>query len=102
MNWLLIVRLILLLLPSVGFAEPSGLGEVANNLLEPVSILSDFVGSASIIIGASFVFASFIRYMQHRVNPLAFPISTIVILFILGVLLMLVPMAYKLAADVTP
>ncbi len=95
----------LLLLPSIAIAAYSsgqGVGQVAANILEPVTILSDFVGNASIIIGATSLFAAFLRYMQHRINPLASPISTVIVLLIIGIVLILLPLAYKLTDNGIP
>lgn len=72
-----------------------GIGHMAEGLLEPANVLSDFMSTASLILGASFIFASFSRYMQHRKNPLAFPISTVIMLLILGVMLVCLPIAVK-------
>jgi hypothetical protein len=73
-----------------------GLAGVANNLMEPVSILANFIGSMSIVIGLSFLLATILKYLQHRVNPMAVPISTVVLLLIMGVLLVGIPFLYKL------
>lgn len=83
--------------PGVVFAL--SLGSIAENLLEPVSILADFVNGASLIIGVCLLFASFFRYMRHRVNPLAAPISTVVVLLILGIVLLFLPLAYELTGS---
>lgn len=84
-----------------------GIGGVANNLMEPVTILANFIGTIAIIIGISFLFAAFVKYMQHRVNPLAVPISTVVLLLVMGICLLLIPFLYKLttsgfALSITP
>lgn len=89
----------LLLLPNVlfaAFSAPTGAGAVAGNLMEPVEIVSAFVSTASIILGGSFLFASVIKYSQHRINPLAVPISTVVFLVVAGIVLVVLPLAYKL------
>jgi choline-glycine betaine transporter len=73
-----------------------GMGRVADDLMDPVSVFSDFTSTISIMIGACFLFASVIKYMQHRVNPLAVPISNVVMLVIMAIVLILLPLAYKL------
>ena len=85
--------------PSIllGAEEPSsGIGDVAANLLQPVNILADFIGSASIIIGVTLLFGAILKYLQYRINPLASPISTVILLLILGLMLILLPFAYML------
>jgi choline-glycine betaine transporter len=77
----------------------TGLGAVANNLLEPITIFSSFVSTAATVIGLSFLFAAGVKYMQHRVNPLAIPLSTVVVLVVMGAILVLLPYVYLLTAS---
>lgn len=73
--------------------KPLGLGEVANNLMEPVGLFSDFIFSGCFIIGTGFVFASIVKYIEHRRSPLMVPISTVIFLLIAGIILILLPFA---------
>jgi len=97
----LIILLTCLLVPSMAFShttkKAAGFGYMAENIMEPVSIVSDFVASASLVIGVTFLFGAFFRYMQHRVNPLAIPLSSSMVLFFLGIFLLALPYAYKLS-----
>lgn len=90
--------------PSLVFADdgPAGIGAVATNLMGPVSFLSDIINTGAVATGTAFIFGSVIKYMQYRNNPLAVPISTPVFLLIMGIVLVLLPLAYKLAYDVPP
>jgi hypothetical protein len=72
-------------------ARVVGFGAVAQNVMEPVTLLSQFVSAACYLIGGSFLFASIIKYIEHRRSPLMVPISTVVFLFIGGLLLVLLP-----------
>jgi hypothetical protein len=102
----IILILVLFVLPTLAFAEYRvhgiGAGKVADNLMEPVSILANFIGSMSIVIGISCLLAGFLKYMQHRVNPLVAPISTVVVLVIMGIVLLCIPLAYKLTEGGVP
>lgn len=71
--------------------EGLGFGKVMTNMLSPVSVLSDFINTACFAIGGSFLFASVIKYIEHRRSPLMVPISTVIFLFFMGVLLILLP-----------
>jgi hypothetical protein len=83
----------LCLLPIAAWAESNpGLGGVAQNLMEPVGFFSDFIQSGCFLIGGSFVFASIIKYFEHRRSPLMVPISTVVFLLIAGIILILLPL----------
>ncbi len=82
--------------------EVLGLGQVANNILEPVTVASNFLAGAAIVIGMTCIFSAFLRYMQHRVNPLAQPISTVILLLVLGFFLLVLPLVYKLTESGIP
>lgn len=80
-------------IPSLGVAqEDFGLGRLADTLMGPVVVMSDFIVTGSLLIGTVFLFASLIRYVEHRRNPLMVPISTVIFLLIAGQVLILLPM----------
>jgi RsiW-degrading membrane proteinase PrsW (M82 family) len=88
------------LLPAMVFGAPQpkapGLGDVANSLMDPVTIVANFIGTISMILGFCFLFATIVKYGEYRRNSYQTPVSTVIILFILGILLLLIPLAYKL------
>ena len=86
--------LLILFLPATIFAadQPYGLGAVADNLMEPVGLMADFVHSACFLLGFSFLFASVVKYFEHRRSPLMVPISTVIFLLISGIVLILLPL----------
>lgn len=86
------------LFPSLSWAKASA-GAFAGDVLGPVLIVADFVGTASLIIGGSLLFGSLIRYRQYKVNPLAHPISTVVTLFLIGILLLILPFSAMVVGD---
>lgn len=89
-----LIILSILLLPLFAFAEesaPYAIGQVAENLLQPVDLMADFVHSACFLIGFSFLFATVVKYFEHRRSPLMVPISTVVFLLIAGIALILLP-----------
>ena len=92
-----ILATVLCLISTVALAKKqAGIGLVAINMMEPVSLMSDFVNSACFIIGGSFLFATIIKYIEHRRSPLMVPISTVVFLLIAGIVLVLLPFVYML------
>ncbi len=99
---ILLFILLSLLIPSIAIASASSLGEIAENLMEPVTIVSDFIGTASIIVGICSLFGAFLRYMQHRVNPMVAPISTIFLLIAMGLALIGLPFIYLLVEGGIP
>lgn len=84
--------LILFVIISVNcVAADVGLGGVATNILEPVTLFGNFVDSACFILGGAFIFASLIKYIEHKRSPLMVPISTVVFLIIAGLILIALP-----------
>lgn len=83
-------------------AQPLGIGTVAQNMMEPVTLFSDFISSACLLIGSSFLFASIIKYFEHRRTPLMVPMSTVVFLFIAGLVLIALPFASYLTTSGVP
>lgn len=82
----------LCLVPVLAYADQRlGIGEVAQNLMEPVTLFSDFINSGCLVIGGAFIFASIIKYFEHRRSPLMIPISTVIFLLIAGIVLILLP-----------
>ena len=99
----LILRLLIFLMPCTAMADRTeSIGEVAGQLMEPVTILSDFIGNGSIVVGVMSLFGALMRYMQYRVNPLASPISTVIVLFVLGIVLVCLPFTYLLTGAGIP
>ena len=78
------------------------MGGVAQNVMVPVSVASDFVSTGCFVIGGSFLFAAIIKYIEHRRSPLMVPISTVIFLFVAGILLILLPLAYKVTDSGIP
>ena len=96
--------LFLLLLPALAISsdEITGIGKMAENILLPINIVSDFLCTASIIVGCCALFGAAMKYLQYRVNPLIAPLSTIIILLIVGVMLLCLPFVYKLTENGIP
>ena len=82
----------LLLFPGILFARAgTGIGGVAGNMMEPVNLFSDFIDTGCLVIGIGFLFASIIKYVEHRRSPLMVPISTVIFLLIAGAILVCLP-----------
>jgi hypothetical protein len=91
----------LFLTPVLAYAD-SSLGGLASNLMSPVGVFSGFISSACLLIGGAFVFASLIKYFEHRRQPLMVPISTVVFLLIAGLVLILLPLIYHWTQNGVP
>jgi hypothetical protein len=92
----LIICILLFFLPYVALGAGEGVGGFAGQLMEPTHILLQFVKIASFFIGLASLFAALIFYMQHRENPAAHPWSTIILLFIIGIVLICLPYVDKI------
>jgi len=78
------------------------LGEVARNITEPLEAVSGFVSVGCLIVGVACLFASLVKYFEHRKSPLAVPISTVVWILIIGLLLLIIPFAYLITDNGIP
>jgi hypothetical protein len=98
-----LIAILMLLLPCTAIAKHiPGIGGAAGELLAPTGVLADFFSDGSIILGVISIFGAFVRYMQHRVNPLAVPISNVIVLLVLGILLVCLPFTYVLLGAKAP
>lgn len=71
--------------------RPEGIGKVANTMMDPVTLFSDMVYTGCLVIGASFLFAAIVKYVEHKRSPLMVPMSTVVFLVIAGLVLLILP-----------
>lgn len=95
------IRLLLLFLLyptlAIGYKNRDvGIGGMANNLMDPVGIVTEFVVNGSIIIGVCFLFSAFLRYTRYRMNPLESPLSTVMVFILIGLILIGLPFVRKL------
>ena len=101
MNLKFLIAIIFTILPLAANAVV-GIGGVAENILSPVSVASGFVSTACIIVGVACLFASVIKYFEHRKSPLYVPISTVIWLVIIGLALVALPFAYLITENGIP
>lgn len=87
---------------SASVLASNGIGGMATNMMGSVNLVSDFVYSACVVIGGSFLFAAIIKYFEHRRSPLMVPISTVVFLVIAGILLLLLPLLSWIYSEAVP
>lgn len=72
-------------------AVAKSLGEMANNIFEPLMIATDLLYLTCFIVGLGFVAASIIKIFERRSNPLGVRISQIVFLFCAGFFMLVMP-----------
>lgn len=77
--------------------KSAGIGQVAENMMAPVDLFESFVRTGCFVIGGSFIFASIIKYIEHKRSPLMVPLSTVIFLFLAGLFLLFLPFVYMLA-----
>lgn len=90
--------LILLGFPILAGATAS-IGEAARNVLTPTEILTKLVLVACYIIGTGFIFAALAQYRIHRQSPKLVPLTTPILLLILGIVCVLIPYSTKLFGE---
>lgn len=90
------VTLLLSCLPGITLAQfahkRQGVGGVANHVMSPVVLFSDMIYTGCLVIGVSFLFASIIKYREHKRSPLMVPMGTVVFLLVAGIVLLLFPL----------
>ena len=98
-----LVWLLIFFISQAAFALNSlSFGKVADNVTGPIEVVSGFVSIGCLIVGISCLFASIVKYFEHRRSPLAVPISTVVWLLIIGILLLVLPFAYMITENGIP
>lgn len=103
LDFFLKVIMVLSSTPTLALAAKGvGLGRVASNLMDPVSVISDFVHSGCLLIGGSFLFASIVKYAEHKKSPTMVPISTVIFLLIAGLVLVSLPLVSYVTSNGVP
>ncbi len=96
------VWLSLLWVSQIAFASDVGIGAVAGNITEPIEVVSGFVSIGCLMVGAACLFATVVKYFEHRRSPTRVTISTVIWLFIIGLLLLILPFAYMITENGIP
>ncbi len=85
---------------SVAYADTvpgQSLGQISNNMLEPIGVFTHIMYSILYIVGGAFIAGSVIQYKAYRDNPLQTPISRPIALLILGLVLVAIPFITQLS-----
>lgn len=90
MNRLLLIICILLSTIYSCNLTAQGIGDVATNIYQPVSIIINLVKAVSIICGSGLVLGGVLRYFDYRRNPVAVRPSMVIFMFIFGGALIIV------------
>jgi hypothetical protein len=67
-----------------------GIGEVAANIYQPISVIISLVKAVSIICGSGLMLGGVLRYFDYRRNPVAVRPSMVFFMFIFGAALIIV------------
>lgn len=79
-----------ILLPISGWASPS-LGQISDSLMGPTEIVTKLVLVACYMVGVGLVIFALAQYKQHRQSPKLVPLTTPILLLILGIIALLIP-----------
>lgn len=74
----------------VAYAQQAD-GTVIKNLMSVFSGINSVFSGICLVVGIGLIFASLLQYKQHRLNKLLVPISKPIMWFILGAVLIIVP-----------
>ena len=89
---LFLIRQSVLIQLSYAAQQDQSLGALAGSAMGPISLFSSFINTSCYLLGGSFIFASLVKYLEHKSSPLMVPISTVVFLIVAGIVLILLPM----------
>jgi hypothetical protein len=82
------------------YAFPTkSLGELSDELLLPLSVLTSGLYNISLVVGIALLFGALIQYKNHRENPGQVLISRPITLLIFGVILIVLPILAKFSAS---
>ncbi len=87
-----------LLFPMLSAATPS-IGQAAENILIPTAILTKLLLIACYMLGAILIFMAVSQYKIHRHSPKLVPLTTPILLLILGIITVLIPFGSKIFGD---
>lgn len=74
------------------------IAEISNHLMAPTQGFSSFVTAVAFVAGIGLLIGSFIQYRDYRRNKGGVPLSTPVTFFILGLVMILVPLISQYSA----
>ncbi len=67
-----------------------GIGEVAANIYQPVTVIISLVKAVGVICGSGLMLGGVLRYFDYRRNPVAVRLSMVLFMFIFGMALIIV------------
>ena len=69
-------------------------GAVAAQMTQPLDVARQAFNAGSLVLGIGFVISGVFKYLRYRHNPHEAPISSVVILFLVGLAFLAFPFAY--------
>lgn len=67
------------------------LGDVADNLYEPVAVVNMMIEWACYVVGIALMIGSILQYRIHRQNPKLTPLFTPILMLLIGIVIVLIP-----------
>lgn len=74
------------------FARVNNLGDLSRGLMEPMAGLADLLHAIALVIGIGFLLSGLLQYHAYRQNAQQVRLSTPLLLFALGAVLVTIPM----------
>lgn len=93
------MSMLLLLLAPFALQAENSLGEAADSLMTPVSIMTKLALLACYIIGIALLLASIAQYKIHRQSPKLVPLTTPITLLLLGLTAIAIPYASNMFGE---
>jgi intracellular multiplication protein IcmD len=77
------------------------LGDIATNMTGQFASVAKLITAASYVGGVAFCISAIFKLKQHKDNPVQNPLSTGIVFFVVGILLIFLPTVIELAAQST-
>jgi hypothetical protein len=79
----------------LAFGGNEGVGAIANDIQQPISLIIQLVRAVSAICGFGLTLGGILKFLEHRRNPVAVTLSAVFFMFLFGFALIsvaLIPM----------
>lgn len=86
-----LLGLVLVMLFPVSVLAGSTFGDVAENLMQPTELITKIVMVVCYVVGIALILSAFAQYKIHRQNPKLVPLTTPIVMAVLGIIAMLIP-----------
>lgn len=86
-----ILATLLLIIPSIVFAQEGGVAGLAETLRKQITAIADILVVVSYVAGVGFALAGIVQFKAHKDNPAQVPLSKPIVYLVVGACLLFLP-----------